>query len=202
VDVGGNVGDTAIVMRHNATNPVLCIEGSPQFLVYLRENIEGLSDIQVVPAFIGPDEFDSRPRILAQGGTARPVIAPESDKNPLWIPRTRSLRSILEVEEALRSGIALFKTDTDGMDAFILQEFLKLDQWDTALFFECDVWNTIGEETHAAWRSVFGALLERGYSLIVFDNFGYRIASCSPAHYDRIWELIAYVEEQHLHQCV
>jgi hypothetical protein len=113
------------------------------------------------------------------------------------------LRSILEEERALQNGIALFKTDTDGMDAFILQEFLKLEQRDTALFFECDVRQTILEgRAHATWHSVFGSLRERGYSLIVFDNFGYQIASCSPERYDLVGELIAYVEAQFSHQDV
>jgi FkbM family methyltransferase len=200
VDVGANVGDTAVVMRHNATNPILCIEGHSRFLSYLRENVEQLADIRIVPAFIGSNE--DGPLIFAsQGGTGRLVPTPEKDSSSAL--KTRSLQSILYEEGVLRSGIALFKTDTDGMDAFILQEFLGLEQTDAALFFECDVRQTIPEErSHATWRSVFSALKERGYSLIIFDNFGYRMASCSPEHYDLVRELLAYVEAQFSHRDV
>jgi FkbM family methyltransferase len=201
VDVGANVGDTAVVMRHNTTNPILCVEGYPRFLSYLRENVEGLADIKIVPAFIGSNEVDGPLSFASQGGTGR--LVPTQGKDSSSALKTRSLQSILDEEGVLRSGIALFKTDTDGMDAFILQEFLGLEQTDAALFFECDVRQTILEDrSHAAWHSVFSALKERGYSLIIFDNFGYRMASCSPEHYDLVRELLAYVEAQFSHRYV
>jgi FkbM family methyltransferase len=201
VDVGANVGDTAIVMRHNAKNPILCVEGHSQFLLYLRENIEGVADIRIVPAFIGIDELKAPLGYSSHGGTGRIVVASVEESTPVLKPR--SLRSILEEEEVLRSGIAVFKTDTDGMDAFILQEFLDLEQPEAAIFFECDVRQTIlPERGHALWHSVFSTLKERGYSLIIFDNFGYQIASCSVDHYDLVHELIAYVEAQFSHQSV
>lgn len=203
VDVGANVGDTAIVMRHNARNPILCIEGYSPFLLYLRENIEGLSDITIVPAFIGVDELNGPVEFSSQGGTGRLVIGSEPEKESTPVPKTQSLKSILEAEGALRSGIALFKTDTDGMDAFILREFLQLEQRDAALFFECDIRQTILEERgQIAWQAVFGTLRDRGYSLIIFDNYGYQMASCSPESYALVTELIAYVEAQFSHKQV
>src|SRR5262249_29662582 len=64
----------------------------------------------------------------------------------------------------------------------------------------CDVRQTILEaRSHATWESVFRTLKEHGYSLIIFDNFGYRMASCSPEHYDLVGELLAYVEAQFSH---
>ncbi|MBS0220807.1 MAG: FkbM family methyltransferase [Proteobacteria bacterium] len=202
VDLGANVGDTAIVMRHNAKNPILCVEGHPQFLVYLRENIEGLADISIVPAFVGADEVSGPLGFSGRGGTGRLMTTSEPKDESLPVA-TRSLRSILEEEGALRSGIALFKTDTDGMDAFILQEFLKLEQRDTALFFECDVKQTmLGEHGNAVWNSIFSTLRERGYSLVIFDNFGYPMASCSSGNYELVGELIAYIDAQFLHQDV
>jgi FkbM family methyltransferase len=201
IDVGANVGDTAVVMRYNAANPILCVEGHSQFLSYLRENIEGLADVRIAPAFIGADEVSGPLGYASRGGTGRLVPAPGSESPSSM--KTRSLQSILEEDGVLRSGIALFKTDTDGMDAFILRQFLELGQTDAALFFECDVRQTILEErSHATWQSVFGTLRERGYSLIIFDNFGYRMASCSPEHYDLVRELLAYVEAQFSHRYV
>jgi FkbM family methyltransferase len=201
IDVGANVGDTAIVMRHNAANPILCVEGHSQFLFYLRENIEGLPDIKIAPAFIGASEVGGPLSFVSRGGTGKLVPASADDSTSAL--KTRSLQSILDDDGVLRSGVALFKTDTDGMDGFILQEFLKLEQAEAALFFECDVRQTILEERrHATWHSVFGALKERGYSLIIFDNFGYRMASCSPEHYDLVRELLAYVEAQFSHRSV
>lgn len=203
VDVGANVGDTAIVMRHNAENPILCIEGYSRFLLYLRENVEGLSDIRIAPSFVGIDELDGPVGFLSHGGTGRLVVGSRPDAEATSAPTTVPLKSILEAEGALRSGIALFKTDTDGMDAFILREFLKLDRRDAALFFECDVRQTILEERgQTAWRAVFGTLRDRGYSLLIFDNYGYQIASCSPEQYAVVTGLIAYIGAQFSHQKV
>ena len=202
IDVGANVGDTAVVMRHNAANPILCVEGHPRFLEYLRHNTRGLADVKVTPTFIGVDEMAGAAlQFESRGGTGAFASTPDKDAAPSTM--TSSLRQILEDSDALRCGIALFKPDTDGLDAFILRDLLAIEELSPALFFECDLVQTLFEEHgESVWRQNFDTLEKRGYSLIIFDNFGYRMAGCLPGSYDLVWELNRYIAMQHANRFV
>jgi len=54
VDIGANVGDTAAAICRHQSVPVLCIEGHPSYVPYLRRNLERLpSGIEVAESFVG-----------------------------------------------------------------------------------------------------------------------------------------------------
>lgn len=202
VDVGANIGDTAVVMRHNATNSILCIEGHEPFLNCLRQNTKDLANVSIAPTFVAVDGVTTVPlHFVSQRGTGAFTVASAGEETAA-LP-SKPLSSLLEEAGALQKGIAVFKTDTDGMDALILRDFLGIDIASAALFFEFDVRQTIPKQgAEDAWRSVFDTLRSRGYSLVIFDNFGYQMGTCFPTSYEMVWDLNKYVEAQFRHQFV
>lgn len=52
VDVGANIGTTALRMRENCDNLIICIEPDPKYLKYLAQNVKGLN-ISVIPEYAG-----------------------------------------------------------------------------------------------------------------------------------------------------
>jgi FkbM family methyltransferase len=202
VDVGANIGDTAVVMRHNATNPILCIEGHKPFLDCLRQNTRSLAKVSIAPTFVAVGEAKNIPlRFTSQRGTGAFTVAPAGEEMATLPSKPLSL--LLEEAGALKKGIAVFKTDTDGMDALILQDFLRIDTAPAALFFEFDVLQTIPKQSaETTWQNVFDTLRDRGYSLVVFDNFGYQMATCYSSSFEMVWELNRYVEAQFRHRFV
>ena len=87
--------------------------------------------------------------------------------------KTIALGDLLTQQDLSTEAIALFKTDTDGADAFIIEEVLNLGFKDTILFFECDPAHTVGDAIgQLKWQNAFISMCRNGYSFIVFDNFG------------------------------
>ena len=54
IDIGANVGDTAAVLCRDHDVPVLCVEGHPAFLRYLKKNIARLpSGTELAECLVG-----------------------------------------------------------------------------------------------------------------------------------------------------
>lgn len=111
IDIGANVGDTAVLMRAAAPNPILCVDGEPDFYDLLKSNVAELSDIHTVCAMVGPTDSTSGVTLRQRNGSAHVVSADEG------VPM-RSLASL--AAEFPHARLGLVKTDTDGFDAAIL----------------------------------------------------------------------------------
>lgn len=166
IDIGANVGDSAIQMSRAASCRILCVEGDPKWLPSLRLNSSG-ADWCVEPSFVEV-AGSSASEIVHTGGTSqlRPTASPELDA---------SFKKLAEVMDAHPqfAKARLIKSDTDGYDCAIVAELLHLGLHDDAvLFFEYDprLTRQCGGEPAA---SVWPRLERAGYQhVLVWDNYG------------------------------
>ena len=119
VDIGANVGDSALIIREQApATPILCIEGDDHFLPFLRANVGGLAGVEIAPHYVRHSADDEALAVVRAGGTARLVA---QDGAPLQGGPGRALEAILAEHPAFATP-GLIKVDTDGHDADILVE--------------------------------------------------------------------------------
>jgi FkbM family methyltransferase len=169
IDVGANVGDTAVPLLTGTELRVIAVEGNPAFLGYLRHNLAGFGGrATIVPAFAAAaQDAESSYRLETQSGTARLVKAEPSAADSgefLTLPQI--------VSRANYGPPGLLKIDTDGFDVPILLSALEwLKAVRPVLFFEFDP-ALAAPHVEKPWK-VFGQLASAGYSNgIVYLNTG------------------------------
>jgi hypothetical protein len=168
IDIGANVGDTAAIAVTYVNNPVLSIEGSEAFAPYFMSNQRHfgtqVSFIQkfVLPTALNNLKFSYRSE-LGTGELYR------SEGETLDFDRFITTQEILNIAKKDFPDVCLIKSDTDGMDGFIISDFLG--KINCPLFFECDTLRQLSG-TENPWPSLFFELSKKAYSVIVFDNYG------------------------------
>jgi FkbM family methyltransferase len=167
VDIGANVGDTVAIVRQGAHYPILCVEGSTDYLPLLHRNVETLGDVEIEEAFVGGESGPVGARVRMVGGTAHlERVGLEQG--------TITLRSLDEVlARHPRFGTAkLLKSDTDGMDCQIIAgaaDYLAAGR--PVVFFEYDP--DLTARSGATAIRVFDVLEASGYRhALVYDNYG------------------------------
>ncbi|WP_093491376.1 FkbM family methyltransferase [Streptomyces sp. 2112.3] len=170
VDIGANIGDTAVLMRAAATAPILCVEGDDLFLDLLRRNVERLRDVEIEEAYVATaDDTDRARTVVRQAGTAA-LVPPTSGPKP-----ARPFRSLPAVlgSHARFSSPGLVKIDTDGADPRIIvanRELLARAR--PVVFFEFAPLWAAGTGDENPYRAVT-ALAEAGYQgALVYANTG------------------------------
>ena len=167
IDVGANVGDTALLVAGVAPGArILCVEGHPPFMPYLKSNTAQLSDVVIAQAVLSDRTAQIRGRFDEHRGTAHLV----SDDTGTSLA-TQTLDHLLRNYPAF-SHPDVIKIDTDGFDAPILRgaaEVLRSAR--PVVFYEWDPYSysLAGENdvSHAEF------LIERGYErFLIFDNRG------------------------------
>lgn len=123
IDVGANVGDTAVTMALGGCTTVVCIEGNAAFLPALHANVTTAGSrgwrFEVVDRYVGTGGPSSA-HVETRFGTARLVESGGSDvPAEAFVPAA----SIL----ADHATVAVLKIDTDGMDLQLLHAFLEAD---------------------------------------------------------------------------
>lgn len=166
VDVGANIGDTAIALVQNCKNPMILIEPSEVFLPYLEHNIKLLSSdeisrISIIKKFVGTGFLKGRLK-HSKGGTASIEVNNESDIN-----------THVSLDNTVNdtSNIILLKVDTDGFDFDVIKSAEEiLTNSEPILFFE----NEISEDFQFdGYNQLYTLLQQKGYKYIyIFDNFG------------------------------
>jgi FkbM family methyltransferase len=167
MDIGANVGDTAVLMRALGDWPIVCVEGDAVFLSYLRANMEGISDVRISPVFA--DSGISFNSVVRAAGTARLSTTrwPSRDRVP-----TRSLEEI-HSEYGEGAKCVLVKIDTDGLDLLILHQSLAwLRRERPVLFLEyAPAW--LKHYSSTAASELLLGLNEGGYGYVAaFTNLG------------------------------
>lgn len=191
IDIGANVGDSAALIRSFADISVLCIEGNPDFIDCLEQNISRIGNIDVEQCFVG-NEGDSvdLDRILQQGGTATIVDAVHSEGTA--IAEMKSLETILQKHSKfVRSK--LLKIDTDGFDFSIINASADvIARLQPVLYFEYDV--TFKPTAIHESLQAMQTLISIGYeSFLVYDNFGNYLMSLSHQDLEKFADLNAYL---------
>jgi FkbM family methyltransferase len=164
VDIGANIGDSAAALADGPAKKFLCIEPSPKFFSYLSKNAAiiaaGGATLRLAQVAIGFGQGDIT---LAEGaGTARRASA-----------GTRVQCIPLDQLVAAHCGsdvIGFIKCDVDGYDAEALLSGTRIIERDRPiLLFECDLPD---RNEMACYARLVGFLLDTGYKITAFDNFG------------------------------
>lgn len=172
IDVGANVGDSALQILATTDARVLCVEGDEYWLDYLHRNVDGDDRIRVVPALLLPDDAEQVTARRHDGTTQFMQGGDGKDAASAMSP------------DALRSAngdlgrVRLVKSDTDGYDVKLVPALARA--WSDehpVLFFEYDPGMTRGVGDDAP-EAVWAALADLGYEhVVVWDNFGNPLGS-------------------------
>lgn len=166
LDVGANIGDSAVQILHAADGRVLCVEADPFYLRYLHLNADPDPRITVVEALLAPGDSQTAASAVRAGGTTRFAEGAAADAMP--VVAVTSLSERHPEFDRLR----LVKSDTDGYDTTLIQAIAET--WSDAspvLFFEYDhqLTRLAGHDPVIVWDR----LAELGYTVVaVWDNDG------------------------------
>ena len=166
LDVGANVGDSALQILNATDGRVLCIEADKFYLDFLHRNVDHDDRITVVESLLAVDEAAAATTAVRVGGTTRFVKGAEPDAMPSVTPTG------LRQEYPAFSELRLVKSDTDGYDVALIPAIAEA--WADArpvLFFEYDPYlaRIAGYDPVAVWSR----LEELGYrEAVVWNHAG------------------------------
>lgn len=165
IDIGANVGDSAVRMRLGGIGPILCIEGDRVFGAFLESNAARLSDVYVERVYVdGQGEQKGEVRVSRSNGSARLGARGEQVVAPMV-----SVADVVAAHPAF-SDARLIKIDTDGMDLELAAGVARaITSHRPVLFFEYD------PTMQAIADAVAGlmTLADLGYeSGLAWDNVG------------------------------
>lgn len=167
LDIGANVGDSAVQILHAADGKVLCVEADVAYLEFLHRNVDADERVDVVEALLAVGDAATARTAVRTGGTTRFADGQQpgaGDAMPTITPA--ELRAQFTEFEVLR----LVKSDTDGYDVNLVPAVAA--EWSTArpvLFFEYDPYLTrlAGFDPEQVWAD----LEDLGYRHVaVWDN--------------------------------
>lgn len=176
LDIGANVGDSALQILHAADGKVLCVEGDTAYLEFLHLNVDADARISVVEALLAVDDGAHRTKAVRVGGTTRFVTGNANDAMPSVTPT--ALRAAFPDFGELR----LVKSDTDGYDVSLIPAVAEA--WadgPPVLFFEYDPYLTrlAGLDPLDVWPR----LANLGYAdIAVWDHGGTPVGRMTPAN--------------------
>jgi FkbM family methyltransferase len=167
LDVGANIGDSALQVIARTGAEVLCVEGDPYWARYLHRNVDAEARAHVVEALLTPEEGSwGGATPVRERGTTRFVSA-EGGSLPAM-----SVRELRELHPDF-AHLRLVKSDTDGYDAMLVPAVAEA--WADAgpvLFFEWDpplLRRTDPGDPDLMWAR----LRDLGYTdLAIWDNGG------------------------------
>ena len=177
IDVGANIGDSAVTIRRYAQVPILCIEGEPKFAELIGENVAHMNPPPVIEeSFVGTSGESLQ--AVVHNGTAR--LEPAEADNGLSI-RMKSLENILEERPSFQAS-RLLKIDTDGMDIAILNSAIAwISRQKPVLFFEYDP--DLQRAHNVGGLELLGRLRRVGYHrVLVYEADGDYMFSAELGH--------------------
>ena len=193
IDIGANVGDTAVLALSAAENlSVVSVEGSPYFLNYLGQNIAPFgSRAEVIEGFVGPIAGLHRySRDGDTGGFQRSVAdADESVEVTTWV-------TVPQLLAKAAGDLVIWKTDTDGFDIHLVtQHWEEISTRCDVIWMEFDPVGTLGPSED------IGVLLDlvaaSGREVHVYDNVGHHMCGTSGSDAARtLADLAAWVRER------
>ncbi|BBH16491.1 hypothetical protein Back2_07780 [Nocardioides baekrokdamisoli] len=169
LDVGGNVGDSALGVLSAVPAYVVCVEADPAWQKYLDMNVAGRDDVAVEPYALVPPGYRGGFEINhADVGSSNLVPAAEGSGPP-----SISTDELLERNPRLQQ-VRLIKTDTDGYDVLLvpaMAETFKASR--PVIFFEFEALATSLATPELPLVSVWERLLDQGYEdAVLWDNGG------------------------------
>jgi FkbM family methyltransferase len=116
LDVGANIGDSALQILRRIDGRVLCVEGDPYWLRYLRMNVGGDRRITVAEVLLTPGEERAEELTAVRRMGTTTFTAASGEDSVLRQMSARELKQRNPDFEALR----LVKSDTDGFDPVLV----------------------------------------------------------------------------------
>jgi FkbM family methyltransferase len=169
LDIGANVGDSALQVLNRVEGRVLCVEGDPYWTRYLRMNTDADPRVAIEEALLTPTD-DGWGDVDAVRGLGTSKLVPAAEGNG----GSRSISvAALRGRHPEFADVRLIKSDTDGFDPLLVPAAARAwSESDPVLFFEYDptlAREVSGEDPTRVWDE----LAELGYSrLLVWDNTG------------------------------
>jgi FkbM family methyltransferase len=169
MDIGANVGDSALQIMRRVDATVLCVEGDPYWIDFLTKNLgdNPKATIEEVLLTAGEGEWADASPVRASGTTR---FTQDADK--LGALPTLSARALRDKHPEF-AQLRLIKSDTDGFDPILVPA--AAEAWSDSgpvLFFEFDpILAKVADsrDPNALWDK----LAKLGYSrLVIWDNTG------------------------------
>jgi FkbM family methyltransferase len=169
LDIGANIGDSALQILNRLDARVLCVEADPYWLKFLHLNADPDDRIAIEEVLLVGDD-DEGGSVKAVRGIGTTTFAPTADSDG-----TVGRLSVGALRERHRdfAELRLIKSDTDGFDPGLVPATARA--WSSSgpvLFFEFDPALARGvgnEDPHRLWAE----LADLGYDrLAIWDNTG------------------------------
>lgn len=169
VDIGANIGDTAIVISSECSNDLVLIEPSDYYHEILVKNVKKIKNkIAIHKCFVGNGDLVEG-RLVHVGSTAH-------------IQRTDGggFVATLKLEDLTIQNPCLIKIDTDGFDFSIIRSGLSfIKDARPAIYFENSI-RTLSDLTQA--NEIIDLLHSVGYEyFVLWDDAGFHMLSTNIA---------------------
>lgn len=173
LDIGANVGDSALQILKDVDVEIVCIDADPYWIDFLRKNTEQHPLVRIVHCLLLPSGQQGHEDYSAQRTKGTTRFVPGAPNDPLPSMTAETLRDSLPNVAPVR----LIKSDTDGFDVQLVPSLARAySETHPTLFFEFDppLSRAVGDQ---APESIWAALTGLGYErCIVWDNFGNLLA--------------------------
>lgn len=188
IDIGANVGDSAVIIRHHAGPvPTLCIEPSDDYYPYLQSNSGAIgSQITCIKVAVDASSGVIRGRLSSADGSARILATDPSEST-----RVLSIECIAELLPAFAEP-CLLKIDTDGFDGRILSgAYSFIQRTHPILFWEFDA--ALDASSGGPGSDIFPMLENAGYrQLAVYTNVGSYVTTVPMDKHDTVSDLLSF----------
>lgn len=170
LDVGANVGDSALFVLAEAPAFVVCVEPDPQWQTYLETNVGGLDSVEVEPSILVAPEAAGVSLAIVHQDVGTSQVQQTTDGSGLPSITTDELLA----RHPRLADVRLVKSDTDGFDVMLVpalaRTFLPSKP---VLFFEFDPRPTALATPDLRPNDIWQTLVDLGYeSAVVWDNGG------------------------------
>jgi FkbM family methyltransferase len=171
LDIGANIGDSALFFATHSRGEIIAIEPVPQFFNLLLENISKNKLIDRISAqqlALIPGNFGSKVSLTINRGTA---------STKLTIPRFAKRKKLVQPQNFVdflsqNDSFDLIKTDTDGLYLYLVQDLLKSRiATGSVLFFELDHFH-YGKDWSKKFTKLCSEFEDQNYRIIMVDNLG------------------------------
>lgn len=193
VDVGANVGDTAILTALQVRGRYLCVEGSERYFTVLKRNVvrHGLGEQFILHCCFCGERADCSQSLSVKESFGTAIVKHTGSCSEGDVKNVCCLDDLL-CEDGLLEHVNLLKVDTDGFDYRVLRGAKEcLKRFNPAIFFELSPPDLLvqGEEPIA----IFPFLQELGYTFyVIYTNFGELITYGLLESHEEIRKLIKY----------
>jgi FkbM family methyltransferase len=173
IDIGANVGDSALILRaENCNNKIYCIEGHTYFYKILLKNIDKLKNIIPINEYVGFEVLKSKNKIkFNKMGNAHIVTENEdTNKNDVSINCEIDFNTLSSIVNKYNiENIKLIKTDIETYDLPVLLSSIEIiNKNKPILYFELHIRDIDEINKGVKWEHLWDRLRIAGYRKILY----------------------------------